>query len=364
MAKVSSYRFKLVSLLFLIVITTSGHRCGGDMGEVDQTQPDGGGYGDYYIYYASVPAVFDCNSGSILQVQIAPKIDPSYQGFNRVFFTLEGPGGRYRSNYVDFYSTNINTQLVEFGGSIQGGTYWATAYMANIQKDCGNDSDIFARANFWMGAVQVTSCAAPQKTMTIECAYQASDTSVLSTYNVFESPDLADQIDIAFNAASTTYGVYWGQRSLPAELITNSIGSAREYIGAHKATMEMFLCGVKGFKDGSGNYYPKCVGFSVMDTITFIPNAESGSLVGVKSCMFWPDSLEGCNLYDFINTATIHELGHQRAVKSHSGHGYFCVMNETPIVSTGSCILSRLWNPHFCDSCITLLEGISWKEGS
>lgn len=359
---IRSQQLKLFGILILVVITAFGHKCSDNKDYVDQTEPAGQGSGDYDISMASIPDVFDCNSNSILQVWIDPNIDQSYQGFNRVFFTLDGGGRVYRSNYVDFYSNNTDAQMVEFGGSIPDGCYSPTVYIGNIQENCANDSNIYARYNMILHDLQVTSCGTPQKTMNIEYGYQTSDTSAVYTYDLFQSPNLSEYINIAFNPGNTTYIIIPGITGMDAELVSSIPQKFAEYIEGNKMYINiMYLCGIKGFKDGAGNPMPTRMGMTLMDGDTFLPNEWSGSLVAFHTCMTLAASRLGADYNDYINKVTIHELGHQRAFESHYGHASeFCVMNQGVETQYGSITMGRTWNPMFCQYCIDSLKNVSW----
>jgi len=356
------HRCKLTGLLILIVMTMFGHRCDDPPpNNVNQTPPAGNGAGDYYIEYASTQEYFYCAANSVLQVWIGPQIDPSYQGFNRLFFTLDGPGGLYRSNYMDFSSSTTGSKVPEFGGSIPGGTYTVKGYMANIQENCGNDSNIYWRAESAPAYVDVIPCSSPEKTMTIEYGYQTSDTSAVYSYDLFRSPRLAEYIDIAFNPGNTKYVIIEGLAGLSAALVSIDKSALMTYIKDQRIyTNTMYLCGVKGFMDIAGNYLPYIVGMTTADTSSYIPNENTGSLVAFHTCMTVAKDM-GADYNDYINKATIHELGHQRAFTSHSGHeSVYCVMNQGAEQQYGSIKIGRAWNPMFCWRCIDSLKNVSW----
>ncbi len=355
-------RMKLGALSVLVIITSLGYRCSGEQkGDIDPSDPDGDGNGQYAIGDINWGGVLDCDANSITWMDIEPDIHGSYPGFNRVFFTLESqyPARTYRSNYVDFYPGNTNSQMIEFGGSIPTGYYWTTAYMANIQENSNCPLTICESAEKTISQIEVTECSIPQKTMTIEYSHQLSDTSALPSYDVFLSDTLDEYIDIAFNAANTTYQIDMRQHNLTAQYIKLPWDSLSAYIALNKVTIGMFLCGVKGFCDLSGTFIPQILGATIADLVTFIPGDSTGSLVAVKACIECAALHCGVKYPEYLNFVTIHELGHQRAIASDTGHTPFCVMNSAPI-KPGTVKISRLWNPHFCPECINKLEGISW----
>jgi hypothetical protein len=228
---IRSERLRLAGLMIVIILAAFGHKCNDDDKDyVDQTQPTGQGFGEYRIDFASIPNSFDCESNPILSAWITPRIDPSYQGFNRVFFTLSGFGSVYRSNFIDFSSSNTDAQLVHFGGSLLSGNYSATAYMVNIQENCDNDSNIYARDDYILHSPSVAACNTTQISKSVEYGYQMSDTSAVQTYNLFQSPLLFENIEIAFGACDTHLDILDGTTGLNAELVSTNTEELMTYI--------------------------------------------------------------------------------------------------------------------------------------
>jgi len=195
--------------------------------------------------------------------------------------------------------------------------------------------------------------------MNIEYFCQDSDTGIIDRYDVFLSPNTGEYMDIAFNIANTRDSVITYQTDLPCSLILASSQAVREYITAHKQSEDkMFLCGIKGFRDASGNYLDNITGWAEWDPITNAPNDSTGSLVAVKACIdLAADEYKG-DYNEFITASTIHELGHQRASLTHFNHdSQFCTMNLGLVIFRERNIYS---NPHFCNKCINKLKNVSW----
>ncbi len=263
-------KFTVLMLLIALILAVSCKKPGG--GVPTQTPPEnkcGEGSG---IYFFSVdnypPSSFDCNSAGSFSIEITPGIDASYSGFNRLYFELEKDFKIYRSNYVEFYSGNSVTQQLEFGGSLPTGTYTAEAYMQNIQLNSTCTDSIFVADYCWLGNINIIEFSNLQKVMNIEYFCQSSDTSIIPRYDVFLSPNTGEYMDIAFNIANTRDSVTTYQTNLTSALVEANIQRVKEYIAYYKQSGDkMFLCGIKGFKDASGNYLDYITGWAEWDPI-------------------------------------------------------------------------------------------------
>lgn len=301
----------------------------------------------------TVPRTFDCNEAGRFVITIWLNIDPSYAGFNRLYFVLDN--GRFCiSNYVEFLSDNSEDQQLEWGGSLPTGDYKIRGRMKNIQLNSTCPDSVREVCYKDLGWIHITEFSNPEKVMEIEYFCQTS-------YNVFSSPNTEEYIDIAFNIANTRDSVitYW--TDLPCSLILNTTQAISEYIYAYKQFDDrMFLCGIKGFRDAQGNLIITKLGTTILtDTISFTPSCYSGSFVAIKACI----NNAAMQRYkvdynDFVAATTIHELGHQRAILHHEGHSSkFCIMNMELIIDNYVC---RYENPHFCENCIIKLKNINW----
>ena len=327
----------------------------------------GVGSGSYYFSeITSLPQIFDCNTTEIFSIELSPYFDPSYSGFNRLYFELEKDWTVYRSNYVELNSGNYATQQLEFGGSLPSGTYEATAYLQNIQLNSTCKDSIYWTYECWLGNIDITQFSSPQKIMNIEYNYQWSDTSVypfISYYDVFLSPNTSDYIDIAFNIANTRDSINFINYYAP-ELIFDSLPFVMSYIYNHKQSCEhMFLEGIKGFKNASGilNIYTAGATVFPPDTVNFTPNCYTGSLVAVKAAINYSAMHYKVDFNDLVTLTTIHELAHQRGIYRH--HDDFsnpprpsCAMNKYSVYPS----FNPYSNPHFCDECINKIKNINW----
>jgi hypothetical protein len=330
--------------------------------QVDQEQCDCNCAGPYDVLGFSVPDGFDCGAEAHTIVDLEAVIDPCYQGLSILWFELQDTTGkRYKSNSLAFYSNQAGVKNLAFGGSIPTGTYELWGRMVDFQATSQCDDSICAEVDKYLQSIEITSCPAPTKTMQIEYAYQESDASAPASYDVFQCSTVVEQMDIAFSAANTAYWIS-SYPCVPTILVGLSVEDIRLYIGHIKATWEMFLCGIKGFKDANGNYIRGVLGSTRVDTTTFLPDTASGSLVAIKACFdAFGEQPEAC-FNDFVSHVVIHELGHQRAIASHDEHTPFCVMNRNPVETYQTHTVSRIWNPYFCPSCIATIDGINWEK--
>ena len=324
----------------------------------------GVGTGEYkFSMVGTVPDTFDCNNSGRFVITISPSINPSYYGidiFNRLYFVLDN--GRFCiSNYVEFLSDNYEAQQLEWGGSLPTGDYEVRGRMKNIQLNSTCRDSIYIAAYQDLDSIHIIEFTNPEKVMYIEYDCQESDTSIITHYNVFLGPNTEDYMNIAFNIANTRYTIDLIADDYEPELIRNSHDAIIDYIEDHKQfDNEMYLGGIKGFKDMYGNLITTKLGTTILtDTINFTPSCHSGSLVAIKACIN-NAALQRykVNYNDFVTATTIHELGHQRAILHHEGHSSkFCIMNSELIVDNYVC---RYENPHFCENCINKLKNINW----
>jgi hypothetical protein len=171
--------------------------------------------------------------------------------------------------------------------------------------------------------------------------------------------------------ANTGYDLWEVDTDLPCSLVLNTDQAIGEYVYSHKESDdEMFLCGIKGFRDLQGSLISELLGKTCMraqDTVTFEPSSYSGSLVAVKACMIFAAPEYKLDYNALVTSTTVHELTHQRAVWGHhiwgSGPRFFR-MNPTPWYPSGHNSHPH-WaevysNPHFCEICINKIKNITW----
>jgi len=322
----------------------------------------GVGTGEYkFSMVGTVPDTFDCNNSGRFVITISPSINPSYYGidiFNRLYFVLDN--GRFCiSNYVEFLSDNYEAQQLEWGGSLPTGDYEVRGRMKNIQLNSTCRDSIYKAAYKDLGWIHITEFSNPEKVMYIEYDCQESDTFIITHYDVFLSPNTAEYMDIAFNIANTRYTIDSIANDYDPELIRATDQKVKEYIAYHKQfDDEMYLGGIKGFKDGSGTYLYYITGWAIWDSITNAPNCSTGSLVAVKACIDIVAPEYKIDYNDFVTATTIHELGHQRGSLTHFDHdSEFCIMNWGLVVVDER---NRYSNPHFCNTCINKLKNVGW----
>jgi len=201
--------------------------------------------------------------------------------------------------------------------------------------------------------------------MEIEYFCQESDTSAITRYDVFLSPATTEEyIDIAFNIANTRASMDTYQTDLDAELILHTIQGVAEYIFTYKQWGgEMFVCGIKGFKDEEGEFLDTILGTTYMMD-DFVPTCSTGSLVAVRACIDFAGPGYKLDYKDLVTAAVIHELGHQRAI--YPGHvpgsgPRFCIMNEAVIINPPHPYDAITFaNPHFCGGCINKIKNANW----
>jgi hypothetical protein len=192
---------------------------------------------------------------------------------------------------------------------------------------------------------------------------------------VLLSPNTQEYIDIAFNVANTTYNLMPYGLYLEPELVVFSEQEISKYIKKNKNWYwQMFLCGIKGFKDIYGNPMPNQLGVTYEDDwFTCAPSESTGSLVAVKTCIEYAASEEYRMDYnDLVTGMTIHELGLQRGAEEDEHYPpqqddpMFCIGHRSLIhCEPGQdrqhpYLFVRHWNPHFCDECITGIKNINW----
>ena len=362
--------FKNIKRIILIILLLSAPLWNSCKEEKEEPPPPpvycGVGTGDFsFNIVGSIPTTFDCNTSGSFVIDLQPDIDNSFIGFNRLDFKLVKGGHTYRSNYVEFESENTATQQLEWGGSLPSGTYEMRGILKNIQLTSTCEDSVYRIENKHLGNIVITEFSDPEKVMVIEYFCQTS-------YNVFSSPHTSEYMDIAFNIANTRDNVITYQTNLEPEVIEYDPYDPREiknYIFNLKQWEdEMFLCGIKAFKDTAGYLLPNLFGATYEDdTLGFVPTCSTGSLVAVKTCIDFAASDQYKLDYNDLVTATvIHELGHQRGVWQEHGlqDPKFCVMKRVFIVYYYEAE-HPYWavtysNPHFCDDCITKIKNITW----
>jgi len=354
---------KYINLILLCLLFTFGSVCT-DKIDVDQATTCGVGTSDYHVSaVGTVDTSFDCNAVGLFVINLQPHVEPDYLGFCRLWFEVRRDWEVYRTNYVEFYPGNYATQQLEWGGSLPTEMYEMNAIMQNIQLTSTCPDSVYWELVCWLGDISITEFSNPEKVMEIEYDCQLADT-LFYRYDVFEHGwDLEEYMHIAFNIANTTYNIIEDNKNLPCLLVLNTTQEIAKYINGHKQyDDEMYLCGIKGFKDDQGNLVEKAGTTIWTDTINFIPSGYSGSLVAVKSIINQCVPLYNVYYNEIITATTIHELGHQRAIlHHHDDFGNpprpFCIMNERLIYS----LLFNLYsNPHFCNECINKIENINW----
>jgi hypothetical protein len=320
----------------------------------------------YFEEYSTIPTTFNCNASGSFPIYLQPIIDDTYDGFNRLHFELEKGGHIYRSNYVEFSSSVEYAQLLEWGGSLPTGRYKMTGILENIQLNSSAEDKICESWEKNLGNIDITQFNIPGKVMVIEYFCQTS-------YNVFSSPHTSEYMNIAFNIANTRDSVITWDTDLDPRIIVYSEEKMKEYIYPLKHYEdEMFLCGIKAFKDAAGNLLTDLLGATYEDdTLGRVPTCSTGSLVAVKTCIDFAESDEYILDYNDLVTATVvHELGLQRGAdwqEHYSTRPYpkFCIGHRALIVWTQEEGKHPYWavryvNPHFCDECIAGIKNISW----
>jgi len=196
-----------------------------------------------------------------------------------------------------------------------------------------------------------------------------------TSYNVFSSPNTEEYIDIAFNIANTTYNLMTYSTDLDPEIVVFTEEGIKEYILRYKqGPEEMFLCGIKAFRDEYGNLLPNQLGVTYEDDwVTRVPSRSTGSLVAVKTCIDFAASDEyRLDYNDLVTAMTIHELGLQRGAVADehlSTYPYpkFCIGHIDLILWLSQEREHPYWttrysNPHFCDECINGIKNINWDN--
>jgi|GEM_PF-1279259 len=356
---------ELIILSLLLFSTLGGLCCWDD--DIEETPPDSTGCGHGEGHYgvginSGPPSSFNCNLQGNFQMEFYPSIHETYGGFNRFHFELKKGSAVYRSNYVEFDSGYWAVEQVEWGGSLPSGEYKVTGILENIQLSSTCRDSIYTHWDVNLGEVDIIEFANPDKVMQIEYFCQDSDIDTIDSYDVFLSPHTAEYCSIAFSIANTRGNVTTYQTDLPDSLILADFEAVRRYIADHKQLdNEMFLCGIRGFRDYQGGFIVNLLGLTNRDTITFAPTCSTGSLVAVKACMDIVADKYKIDYNDFVAATTIHELGWQRAIKPSDQHdSKFCIMHVGLVVDTSEVAFNRHSNPHFCSSCITKLGNVSW----
>lgn len=349
-----------LNLILLCLLLTFGSGC---VGKTSVISDDcGEGSSEYSLStVGTIDTSFDCNASGLFVVNLTPFVRGDYQEFCRLWFELDRDGDVYRSNYVQFFTGHFTDEQLEWGGSLPTGKYWMKAIMQNIQLSSSCPDSVFWEHVLWLGDISITEFSNPEKVMEIEYFCQDSDTGIIDRYDVFLSPNTAEYMDIAFKIANTRYNVTTHDTDLSPQLITYDIDMwiIKQYIFALKQwENEMFLCGIKGFKDTLGYYHPEYTGVTYFFS-TPIPACSTGSLVAVKGCIDIVANEYKIDYKDFVTATTIHELGHQRASILHQDYHdtQFCVMHLGLVVIGDR---NRYSNPHFCNNCISRLKNISW----
>jgi hypothetical protein len=359
--------FKSIKPLTLIVLLLCTLLCISCKEEKIYTPPPseycGDGTGDFnFNSVGSIDTTFDCNTSGHFVINLEPNINNSFIGFNRLYLRLEKAGQIYRSNYVEFYSSDTTTQQLEWGGSLPSGTYEMRGFLWNIQLNSTCRDSVYRIENKHLGDIHITQFTNPSKVIVIEYDCQDSDTGIIDRYDVFLSPHTSEYMNIAFNIANTRNNVITYNTNLTPELIRYDPTIIADYIeGLKQWGNEMFLYGIKGFKDALGNLIVERLGTTILkDTISFAPDCSTGSLIAIKACINNAVYVQRYKVdyNDLVTAVTVHELGHQRGVLHHTGHSsVFCIMNEQFIVDDYLC---RHLNPHFCDNCIYKIKNITW----
>jgi hypothetical protein len=368
---------KYINLILLCLFFTFGSACE-QKTDNEPTPPDGDGNGVFeFEEYSTIPTSFNCNTSGSFTFYLQPVINDDWDGFNRLHFELEKAGAIYRSNYVEFSSADESVQLLEWGGSLPTGEYQMTGILENIQLNSTCANKICNYFHKSLGNIVITEFSNPQKVMEIEYFCQDSDTNAIDRYDVFLSPNTEEYIDIAFNIANTRDNVITYDTDLDPEVIEYDPYDPREikqYIFNLKQWEdEMFLCGVKAFKDPAGNLIPDLLGVTYEDdTLGRVPTCSTGSLVAVKTCIDFAAEFEEYILdyNDLVTAMTIHELGLQRGANWQEHvptrpYPKFCIGHRALIVYLHEQYKHPYWavrysNPHFCDECIAGIKNISW----
>lgn len=373
-------KLRLMHIIALIILMpfVLGTKCSWFAPKDEPPGPEVGcgvGTGVFKInVFKDSPSNFNCNSNSSFQMGFSPEINDDYAGFNRLYITLNKGSLKYRSNYVEFYSSDETSKYLEWGGSIPTGKYEVTAILENIQLQSTCENSIYQELEVSMCSVYVTEYTNPEKVMEIEYFCQDSDIDTIERYDVFLSPNTEEYIDIAFNIANTKYNLTWYQTGLDTRVVEFTGEAIKEYILEYKRwDYEMFLCGIKAFTDELGTPLPDWLGVTYEDDWgTREPSCSTGSLIAVKTCIDYAISEEYWMDYnDLITGITIHELGLQRgAVEDEhvptQPDPEFCI-GHRPLIHwepgqdrQHPYLFVRHWNPHFCNECITGIKNITW----
>jgi hypothetical protein len=373
-------KLRLMHIIALIILMpfVLGTKCSWFAPKDEPPGPEVGcgvGTGVFKInVFKDSPSNFNCNSNSSFQMGFSPEINDDYAGFNRLYITLNKGSLKYRSNYVEFYSSDETSKYLEWGGSIPTGKYEVTAILENIQLQSNCENSIYQEFEVSMCSVYVTEYTNPEKVMEIEYFCQDSDTGCIDKYDVFLSQNTEEYINIAFNIANTTYNLTTYLTDLDPEVVVYADETIKAYISEYKQLDdEMFLCGIKAFKDTLGNLMPDLIGVTYEDdSVTLFPSCSTGSLIAVKTAIDYAALDEYQMDYnDLVTAMTIHELGLQRGAiwnehvptqpypKFCIGHMYLFrwLSGEEP---THPYWTTRFINPHFCDECIAGIKNIDW----
>jgi len=366
MTKIFFSDLKVATLIIFLLTTLRFEGCSKKTEGPGTSEPGGRGSGSYYdTLVTPPPSSFNCNSANSFLTEIKPIIDVSYSGygvFNRLYFELKKDSKIYRSNYVEFYSDDSSIQQLEFGGSLPTSTYTMEGYLKNIQLNSNCVDKIYVSHESDLGTINITKFSNPAKVMNIEYFCQDSDTSIIDRYDVFLSPNTEEYMNIAFNIANTKDSVITYSNNEPPYLVEYEpiyLSKIVDYIYTFKVWgNEMFLCGIKGFKDTQGYYLPEVTGVSYFFSSP-VPTCSTGSLIAVKGCIDCVVNEYKIDYNDFVTATTIHELGHQRASIFHDDYhnSQFCIMHLGLVVIGERNTYS---NPHFCNNCINKLKNISW----
>ncbi len=327
----------------------------------------------------SIDVIPDPPQGRIEGVNI-PSLDCSFQK-SPLTFTVEFRTdttlfpGHFGWIKVIQLINGIETQVVECGSvqvtssqnavfgeiNLDPGSYWVWAGIGNADPFCGSTDkygyDIWGPYLLKVGS---DDCSTYTRQMDVE--YDCQRTwSLVGRYSI-------NRLETAFYEASTIPQLWSGELTLP-DSVFRDWDSVAAYISLHyPETFDMYLFGFQDIDDRS-SADSLTAGATLRQRGGQWGQPGNASAVARGFCVAtfteppynWPLD----DVWSFVDNATIHELGHQRANLSHPQDSAYAHEWNSRCVMWGSIIDEVTYQLvpgflHFCDSCVRRIESVSW----